>query len=220
MTLSTPIVCVCVSYMWLCWEGFSDGLSRFASSISLKPELPTFLANWEREHRIFSPPATLVRTSGNPIIKQSCPYQQVWGPQTVQTQRLDPGDVDPHLPVDPWTLNTGQDAQVGREPSRIYRERIKVSPCLVKGGWIWKSRLDALIDWWIDRSITWSSAVTAVVVSWHPSDVISDGPGQILHAALLTPSPLPPPVQRHAQSLLLTVTEHRDPAEHKHRYTF
>ena len=42
-------VCVSVSYMWLSWDGFSDGLSRFASSISLKPELPTFLANWERE---------------------------------------------------------------------------------------------------------------------------------------------------------------------------
>ncbi len=53
-------VCVCVSYIWLCWEGFSDGLSRFASSISLKPELPTFLANWERkETDIFLLPALL-----------------------------------------------------------------------------------------------------------------------------------------------------------------
>ena len=40
---------VCVSYMWLYWDGFSEGLSRLASSISLKPELPTFLANWEKK---------------------------------------------------------------------------------------------------------------------------------------------------------------------------
>lgn len=39
--------------MWLCCEGFSDGLSRFASSISLKPALPTFLASWERQKTEF-----------------------------------------------------------------------------------------------------------------------------------------------------------------------
>lgn len=31
--------------MLLCCEGFSDGLSRFASKISLNPMLPTFLAS-------------------------------------------------------------------------------------------------------------------------------------------------------------------------------
>lgn len=46
-----------MSYMWLCWEGFCDGLRRFASNISLKPEFPTFLANWSRR-RTFQSGAT------------------------------------------------------------------------------------------------------------------------------------------------------------------
>lgn len=61
--------------------------------------------------------------------------------------------------------------------------------------------------------ITWSSTVAAAAVSWHPFDVISDGPGQILHAALSRASSSPAPIQGHTQSLLFAVTEHRDPAE-------
>lgn len=77
-------------------------------------------------------------------------------------------------------------------------------------------RMYHMTDWSTDwlTDITCSSTVTAFVVSWHPSDVVSDGPGQILHAALHTFSPPPPSIQCHIQCLLLTVAEHRDPSEH------
>lgn len=67
--------------------------------------------------------------------------------------------------------------------------------------------------------ITWSSAVTAVVVSRHPSNVLGDRPGQILHAALPASSASPLPIQSYIQSLLLTVAEHRDPPELTRRQT-
>lgn len=67
--------------------------------------------------------------------------------------------------------------------------------------------------------ITWRSAVTAVVVACHPSDVLCDGPGQVLHAALPSSSPSPPSIQGHVQSLLLAVAEHRDPSERTHGQT-
>lgn len=35
--------------MSLSADGFREGLGRLASTISLNPELPTFLASWKRE---------------------------------------------------------------------------------------------------------------------------------------------------------------------------
>ena len=51
-------------------------------------------------------------------------YQELGGAEHVQGERLDPGVVDPQLPVDPRALDTRQDAQVGREPCGLCgRER-------------------------------------------------------------------------------------------------
>lgn len=47
-------------------------------------------------------------------------YQELWGAEYVQSERLDPGVVDPQLPVDPRTFNAGEDAQVGGEPRRVW----------------------------------------------------------------------------------------------------
>lgn len=43
-------------------------------------------------------------------------HQQLGGPQDVQVQALDPGVVNPHLPVDPGALDANEDSKVGREP--------------------------------------------------------------------------------------------------------
>lgn len=49
-------------------------------------------------------------------VKPSQTHQQLRRPQNVQLQTLDPGVMDAHLPVDPWTLDADQDAEVGGEP--------------------------------------------------------------------------------------------------------
>lgn len=67
--------------------------------------------------------------------------------------------------------------------------------------------------------VTWSATVAAAAVSRHAADVVGDGPGQVLDAAF-SPSTSPAPIQSHAQSFLLTVTEHRDPSEHSKQELF
>lgn len=43
-------------------------------------------------------------------------YQELRGAEYIQSQRLDPGVVDSQLPVDPRTLDAGENAQVGGQP--------------------------------------------------------------------------------------------------------
>ncbi len=50
-------------------------------------------------------------------------YQELWGAEYVQSEGLDPGVVDSQLPVDPRTFNTGEDAQVGGQPRRVWEKR-------------------------------------------------------------------------------------------------
>ena len=53
-------------------------------------------------------------------------YQELGGAEHVQRERLDPGVVDPQLPVDPRALDAHQDAQVGGQPGGVWergRER-------------------------------------------------------------------------------------------------
>ncbi|TNN36454.1 hypothetical protein EYF80_053374 [Liparis tanakae] len=46
-------------------------------------------------------------------------HQQLGGPQHVQVQALDPGVVDPHLPVDPRALDTDEHPEVGGQPAPV-----------------------------------------------------------------------------------------------------
>ena len=53
---------------------------------------------------------------GGAAIQTAIDYQELGGAEHVQRERLDPGVVDPQLPVDPRALDARQDAQVGGEP--------------------------------------------------------------------------------------------------------
>ena len=53
----------------------------------------------------------------------SVTYQELWGAEDIQSEGLDPGVVDSQLSVDPWTFNTGQDAQVGGQPRRVWAKK-------------------------------------------------------------------------------------------------
>jgi len=50
-------------------------------------------------------------------------HQQLGGAQHVQVQALDPGVVDPHLPVDPRALDTDEHPEVGGQPGGTWRSR-------------------------------------------------------------------------------------------------
>lgn len=53
-------------------------------------------------------------------------YQELWGTEHIQGEWLDPGVVDSKLPVDPWTLNAGENSQVGGQPRWVWeREKRK-----------------------------------------------------------------------------------------------
>lgn len=58
-------------------------------------------------------------------------YQELWGAEYIQSERLDPGVVDSQLPVDPRTFNTGEDAQVGGQPRWVW-EAEKARNCQKK----------------------------------------------------------------------------------------
>lgn len=47
-------------------------------------------------------------------------YKKLRGAQQVQSERLDPRVMDSQLSVDAWALDTGQDAQIGRQPCWIW----------------------------------------------------------------------------------------------------
>lgn len=49
-------------------------------------------------------------------------HQQLGGSQDVQVQALDPGVVDPHLPVDPRALDTDEHPEVGGQPGGSWRD--------------------------------------------------------------------------------------------------
>lgn len=55
-------------------------------------------------------------------------YQELWGAEYIQGERLDPGVVDSQLPVDPWTFNAREDAQVGGQPRGVWErnENVKI----------------------------------------------------------------------------------------------
>ena len=53
-------------------------------------------------------------------------HQQLWSSQNIQVQTLDPGVVDPHLPVDPWALDTDQDPKVSGEPGGSWWDETEV----------------------------------------------------------------------------------------------
>lgn len=57
----------------------------------------------------------MIQREGQAVI-----YQELWGAEYVQSERLDPGVVDSQLPVDPRTFDAGEDAQVGGEPRRVW----------------------------------------------------------------------------------------------------
>lgn len=48
-------------------------------------------------------------------------YQELWGTEDIQCERLDPGVVDSQLPVDSRALDAGEDAQVGGQPRRVWK---------------------------------------------------------------------------------------------------
>lgn len=50
-------------------------------------------------------------------------YQELWGSQDIQSERLDPGVMDAHLPVDPRTLNADEHTQVSGQPSGPWKQR-------------------------------------------------------------------------------------------------
>lgn len=55
--------------------------------------------------------------------KKRAVYQELWGAEYIQSERLDPGIVDAQLPVDPRAFDAGEDAQVGGEPRRVWEKQ-------------------------------------------------------------------------------------------------
>lgn len=57
--------------------------------------------------------------------KKQAVYQELWGAEYIQSERLDPGIVDAQLPVDPRAFDAGEDAQVGGEPCRVWEKQVE-----------------------------------------------------------------------------------------------
>lgn len=62
-----------------------------------------------------------IKTGEMRWFSQAASYQELWGAEYIQSEGLDPGVVDSQLPVDPRTLNTCEDAQVGGQPGRVWK---------------------------------------------------------------------------------------------------
>lgn len=56
-------------------------------------------------------------------LKKQAVYQELWGAEHIQSERLDPGIVHAQLPVDPRAFDAGEDAQVGGEPCRVWEKQ-------------------------------------------------------------------------------------------------
>lgn len=50
-------------------------------------------------------------------------YQQLWGAQQVQSEGLNPGVMDPQIPVNARTFDTRQNAKVGGQPGGFWKHK-------------------------------------------------------------------------------------------------